>query len=323
MRVTYVLIGGSMKHKKEESQIDKIVLAATLYYKNNLSQQEIANRLNVSRPWVSKLLTRAQEMGIVQITIHSPVSGDDQLERSLKEKYGITHVSVISQTEDNKDYISQAMANYFISQVQSGDIIGVGWGNAVSRFINELIPVQVKDVQIVPMAGSFGTTFETLPNYSAIQLANKLEGHAKVLHAPAFCADEKEYETLMQNQSVSTTLDLAQHADIIVTGIGTFGSSFLTKHDILSDENVQDLKDQHAIGDIILQFLDHEGHPVVVESTRYLIKADIFQARKNARSILAMAQGVEKKEIIHTVLSLGLVDAFFTDKETALALLEG
>ena len=40
-------------NKKEHPDLmyDKIVLAANLYYKSNLSQREIAQRLNVSRPW--------------------------------------------------------------------------------------------------------------------------------------------------------------------------------------------------------------------------------------------------------------------------------
>lgn len=300
---------------------DKILLAANLYYKNHLSQQEIAKRLNVSRPWVSKLLSKAQDLGIVKVHINSPISGNSTLEAQLMESYGIPYVKVIPENQSSKDYIALAAVNYFISQIQPNDVIGIGWGNAISRFIDELVPLHMPDTQTVPLAGSFGTTFETLPNYSSIQLAEKLEGTANVLHAPAFCSSKEEYEALISNQTTKGLLTMAEHADIIVTGIGTFAASFLTRYHILSDADIQKLKDADAIGDIAMQFLSKDGRPIDLDLTRHLIKADIFKAKKNARSVLSIAEGREKAEIIHTVLSLHLVDAFFTSEETALALL--
>ena len=68
------------KNEHPDLMYDKIVLVANLYYKNNLSQREIANRLNISRPWVSKLLSRAGDVGIVKIKIDSPNSGIPHLE---------------------------------------------------------------------------------------------------------------------------------------------------------------------------------------------------------------------------------------------------
>ena len=53
------------KKENPDNMLDKIVLVATLYYKNKLSQQEIAKKLSISRPWVSKLLSRAEDLGIV------------------------------------------------------------------------------------------------------------------------------------------------------------------------------------------------------------------------------------------------------------------
>lgn len=55
------------KKENADTMLDKIVLVANLYYKNKLSQQEIAKKLNISRPWVSKLLSRAEDLGIVKI----------------------------------------------------------------------------------------------------------------------------------------------------------------------------------------------------------------------------------------------------------------
>ena len=42
------------------------------YYEKQLTQQEISERLNLSRPKVSRLLKQAEEIGICQDQHHSP-----------------------------------------------------------------------------------------------------------------------------------------------------------------------------------------------------------------------------------------------------------
>lgn len=311
-------------NKKDHSDFmyDKIVLAASLYYKSNLSQREIAQRLNISRPWVSKLLSRAEDLGIVRIKIDSPVSGIPELESKLREKYSLNYAGVIETSDSSRDYLAMAAANYFVSKIRPKDSIGIGWGTAVTRFLKHLPPLHLPDTTTVPMAGSFGVSFETLPNYNALQMAEKLGGTANILHVPAFCSSREEFETLISNEHTRAMISMAEHSDIILTGIGTFSSSFLTRYHILSDEDVDHFKQAGAIGDILLQFLDKSGNCVHTDLTERLIIADIFRAKRNARCIIAIAEGFEKLDIIHTVLSLHLVDSFFTNQETASALLQ-
>ncbi|WP_296241036.1 sugar-binding transcriptional regulator [uncultured Faecalicoccus sp.] len=310
------------KSKASDPMLDKIILTAQLYYNSHFSQQEIADRLHISRPWVSKLLNKAQEMGFVKITIDTPISGIPSLEEKLKEKYPLPLIRVVKAPDENHNYVALSAANYFVSQIQNGDTIGIGWGNAVSQFIQELVPLNTKNIRVVPMAGSFGATFETLPNYSAIELAKKIEGEVQTLHAPAFCSSQEEYETLTASESVHTILDQANHCDIAVAGIGSLSASFLTRYNILSQEEIGILQKQEAAGDILLRFLNSQGDPVETEWTQHTIRADIFEVKKHARQIISLAWGKEKSQIIHAVLSAGLVDAFFTDEETALDLLE-
>ena len=90
------------KLENNDAMLDRITLIATLYYKDKLSQQEIAKKLNISRPWVSKLLTRAEELGIVKIEIESPILGNTQLEQQLCDKYQLEYASVIDNSDTSK-----------------------------------------------------------------------------------------------------------------------------------------------------------------------------------------------------------------------------
>ena len=307
------------KRESPDAMLDKMVLAATLYYKEKLSQQEIAKRLNVSRPWVSKLLSRAEDLGIVKIEIVSPLSGNSELERKLCEKYGLQHAGVAEKKD--RDYVSLAAAQYFVSQLEPDDVVGIGWGAAVSRFLQELMPLHLPNVHTVPLAGSFGATKETLPNYHAIELARKLGGQPHLLHLPAFCSSQEEYNLLSESQMWNELRHMGEHADLAVVGIGTLFSSFLTRNQVLSENEQTELAEAGAVGDVILHFLNEEGETVETELTKRLLRVDIAEVKKHARTVIAIAEGMEKLPVIRAALRRGLADSFFTDTETAEALL--
>ena len=53
-----------------EKKIERMVNVARLYYEQNMTQNEIAKELGISRPLVSILLTEARACGVVTITIN-------------------------------------------------------------------------------------------------------------------------------------------------------------------------------------------------------------------------------------------------------------
>jgi DNA-directed RNA polymerase specialized sigma subunit len=64
----YILAKGVIKIttvSKKEVFRRRLAFIANLYYKEKLSQQEIAQQIGISRPQVSRLLTQAEEAGIV------------------------------------------------------------------------------------------------------------------------------------------------------------------------------------------------------------------------------------------------------------------
>lgn len=61
-----------MKDKFDIKRISQSVEVAKLYYIDELDQKEIARKLDVSRPTVSRLLQYARENKIVNVDIHDP-----------------------------------------------------------------------------------------------------------------------------------------------------------------------------------------------------------------------------------------------------------
>lgn len=315
----------NMKEQRDDvSMMDKMELIANLYYVSKLSQKEIAQKLNISRPWVSKLLNRAEEMGIVKIEVNSSVIGNEVLETAIRDIYGISKVSVIRETNGaaRDKIIAKAAAHYFISKARPDDVIGIGWGKSVAAVINQIIPLSLPRTRIVPLAGSFGSQLDYLPNSGVAQLAEKIGGKATFIHSPAFCHSQAEYKAILSNPQTNEVVSAGNHADIHIIGMGGISNTMLINDGILENEEIVSLQNAGAVGDVALQFLDEEGNKVEEKSCQCIVKSDIFEMKKHAREILGVAFGVHKIKIIKAVLKNNLLTAFFTDEQTAQQLLQ-
>ena len=70
-------------------KINKLIEVAKKYYFDGMTQNQIAKELNLSRPLISKYLAEARDVGIVTISIKSPLESDDLVIDLLKNRYGI------------------------------------------------------------------------------------------------------------------------------------------------------------------------------------------------------------------------------------------
>src|SRR5699024_2776830 len=81
----------------EQSQKRKdIIKIAKLYYYGNLSQEQIAKLMGLSRPKVSRLLTEARELNIVQISVRDPNLSYEEQEEKLKQRFGLEYIRIVS-----------------------------------------------------------------------------------------------------------------------------------------------------------------------------------------------------------------------------------
>ena len=75
-----------------DSRDEQSLRAAKMYYRDNLSQAEVALALGISRPTTSKLIQHAHDRGFVTITIRDPREASSTTATALATKYGLTSV---------------------------------------------------------------------------------------------------------------------------------------------------------------------------------------------------------------------------------------
>ena len=118
--------------------------------------------------------------------------------------------------------------------------------------------------------------------------------------------------------SVSAIRDfkqLAEQADVIFVGIGSFGAqSPIVKDGFISHEQLDGLTTQGVIGEILGRFIDAAGQVVDCDSNKLLTSYDI---RHNPCPRIAAAHGEDKRQGILAAIKGGWINGLVTDEHTA------
>src|SRR5437764_14650346 len=85
-----------------ESRLRHLVKVAQLYYEDDLNQEEISARLQLSRTKVARLLQEARRIGIVQIRVVAPHRTSLALERRLERVFGLHQAANVEAGESGQ-----------------------------------------------------------------------------------------------------------------------------------------------------------------------------------------------------------------------------
>ena len=72
-----------------DKKIERMLNVAHMYYERDMTQNQIAKELGISRPLVSLLLTEARNCGLVTITINDVQSREQLAAKRLESCFGL------------------------------------------------------------------------------------------------------------------------------------------------------------------------------------------------------------------------------------------
>jgi DNA-binding transcriptional regulator LsrR (DeoR family) len=298
-----------------------------LYYESNLTQQEIANNLRLSRPKVSRLLQQAREQQIVQIKIISLPENYGELENKLEQKYGlkevvIVHVDDVSPTSIvNK--LGVAAAGYLNRVIQDGDWLGFTWGGSLSVLADSLSPDDKENVRVIQMVGGLGEpNAETHALDIAKRVAIAMKANLTLLPAPGIVSSLEVRQILLADKSVKQAIEMAPKVNIVFVGIGApEPESLIIQANIMSWDEMKQLVDQGAVGDIGLHYFDINGNPVLSEVENRVIGVGLEAFREIPHAV-GVAGGSKKLNAILGAIRGKYINTLITDQTTAQQLLD-
>lgn len=307
------------------ADILKLVEISRLYYERNLTQAEIAKRMDISRPAVSKLLSEARIRGIVRIEIKSPLMSDDTLLRELSEVYSLKGGLVVPSGSADEKLITQLLISqsslYFEKLIFDVRRVGLGWGDTMGRLVDGLKNIThnpQKAGYVCPVIGSAPNDIKWYQtNELARIFAEKTGFSSYYLHAPAFpvsLKNKKLFENTLEYQEISK---LWKQLDIVILGIGTYPSV----PDQATAARFGDLlRSKKAVGMIATYYFDRDGN--IIKSKDDIVIRIPLEDLKHVDKVFVIGGGEKKINSIRGTLKTGLVTHLITDDRTAQSLIK-
>lgn len=258
-----------MSHDRISSErMNLLADVAEMYYLKGEDQSQIAKSLNVSRSMVSRMLTEARKLGIIKIHIERPINRNKELEKILRQKFKLHDVLVVESGNGLPllSLLGKTAARYIEANLKPNQTLGTSWGATISATVDELeIESPVSGVRIVQMLGSLGARLKQYHGIAIVnRLVEKLGGEGVYLNAPFLVENADLAKVLLESKDIVETMQLADQADVAILGIGSaepnVSAYFLAGY--LSEQEMQDVHDSGAVGDICGLFFDINGEAV-------------------------------------------------------------
>ncbi len=310
------------------SQADSLLkLVAKLYHIDGLGQRQISELVGLSRPQVSRLLSRARTKGIVHISVEEYDPRNRALEDDLRARYHLNRSIVIKTVEANNPNTVRRNLGYFAAPfvsdlTHSNTILGVAGGRTIYEVVRHMAPAAgTRGVTVVQLMGNIGPS---VSSSDAIELSRRLAqafgGTFYTINAPAFAADGPTRDQFMAHEHVRTVWRLFGMMDIALVGLGSLTDSSFISHGVLDQEGLLRLRAQGAVGEICGRFFDADGQECDSDYRQRVISVDLDVLRQKPE-VIAVTNGADRTEAVRAALAGRLVKSLIIDEAGALALL--
>ena len=306
---------------KRPEHIQLLLQTAIMYYRKEMTQQQIAVKLGLTRQTVSKLLKESEQSGIVDIRINNPLKDIDDMAEIFKIRFGLQNAVVIpSEFEDDdliRSIITKRAAEYIQNILADGEYknIAFSWGGTIYETIFQLENIQTDGVTVFPLVGAGN---KAAPYYMINEMvriaADRLCAIPLYAYIPAHPESSEDAELFKKTSAYRNMRELWNGMDVVVTSVGISMPEEKSERQMYPGENTK----TGVAGDICTHYFDFDGNFMENDS---IICASVESIR-NAKRIIAVCGGLNKVKAIYGALRTGLITDFITDELTAAEVLK-
>lgn len=293
------------------------------YYVGNLTQQEIADRLGLTRLRVNRIIGQARADGTVRVDLRVPLVECVALAAQLAARFGLKAASVVPSlpdTNEQRRVIGEEVGLVLDPLLREDVGLGIGWGRTLRASLGRLPRRVLARSFVVSLMGGLTrgsgiNTFEV-----STQFAEALGAECWYLAAPLYCPSEELLRELLSHEDLADVMRRAREVGVALLTCGDLSDISL----IAGMQTVRDHRDAlraaGAVGDVLGAFLDARGGLVDHPLNRRVMALSPDELRTVPDSVLASG-GLNKVAIIRAILLGGYVNRIVTDEACARALL--
>jgi len=311
--------GGSMLQSA-----DLRLRAAWFYYHEGQTQQEISERLGISRSTVIKLLDEARRRGEVQIWINAGAGTALELGQAVERAFGLQTAIVVPESRTAAEAaaaVGAGLGQYLSRAISDGQVIGLGWGSTLSGALATFRPNNLKGVRVLSLLGGAPENRTINPAELAWRMAGMLDAECLLLLAPLVVDSPDTKRRLIEKCGLDQLIRHAGAMDIAVISCGVVapGDTTLSRY-FLSVEDQAGLIAAGATCETLCHFLTADGASVVHPLHDRMMSVGIDAVAK-ARQIVLASGGLAKAGAIRSTIRRMGCHVLVTDEAAARELL--
>lgn len=239
----------------------KLAYVARRYYLEDQRQSDIARELGVSRPMVSRMLSEARELGVVEIVIHEPGTQAARLMEQLERSHAIRGGILVEEGTDD-DATNQLLSQGAVDLLRQIGTrrLGVGWGYLIGQLVTWLEENPQPESTVTDICPLVGNASIPARNYQSNEnvrlMAQQLGAAPHFLYLPALPDSLEEKRLLCSSEIYRQIHQQWQQIDTALVNIGDYPSSpdfaSLVRYGSL-------LQQQHACGRMLVYYFNETG----------------------------------------------------------------
>jgi DNA-binding transcriptional regulator LsrR (DeoR family) len=307
--------------------VDPIVhKAAWLYYVHGMRQEEVAERLDISRASVAAYLKKAREIGVVNISTSTELFSADFHARRIEDRFGLESVWVVPQGHgelDSESQISVLAAGVFLELVKKGDRVAVAWGKTVYQIADVMPFADLRGVTVIQLCGNLGAPYSYRPDQCTMEIARRLNAKGINIYAPLVLSSEGLAESLKREPVIRDQLASISDCTLaLFSAGGVDDDSHIVQCGALTRSALRALRAKGAAGVIAGQFIDRNGAALDCAYNRQLISADLAAIRAIPKRLVVVGQDNKIRPLqaalagglaTHLVLTYSLAERLLAD----------
>lgn len=304
---------------------DIAVKTAWLYYVEGMTQQQIAERLGVSRVKVMRTLAECVAGNLVVTTVSARTAAQIERERALEARWNLSSAIVVPTPGSDGNLeraIGHAVAGFVEERVDDGMTLAIGGGATLHASLGFLRHRRAQRLSVVGLVGSLPHSRWVNPSIVAAKVAEIFDGVSYQINAPVVVDAPDLRRRLWKQDTLQDVLARAARADLALLTVGDMShEATIFRHEIVPSQFIEPLKRQGAVANILCHFIDAEGRLVEHEINDRIMAVDLDIVARIPNVVLA-AGGKNKAQAINAAMKAINVSVLITDMETAEDLLD-
>jgi DNA-binding transcriptional regulator LsrR (DeoR family) len=309
----------------DASKLDEAARAGWLYYVAGNTQDEIAQKMRISRQTAQRLVSLAISAKLIKVRLDHPIASCLSLAEALSKRYDLRYCDVVPSDIASTSTvlgIAEAAAGYLerVLRSPSPTILALGTGRTIRASVDQLPPMDCPHHKIVSLVGNIA------PDGSAsfYDVITKISDTVKAPHfpmpVPVVASTVEEKTVLLKLKPVKHVCELAGQADVIMVGIGDLGDHApLFEDGFITQGELRSLRKAGAVGEIVGWAFNGDGQIIKGLTNERVVSVPL--RKSDSAKAIGVAMGKSKLHAIHAALTGQLIRGLITDETTAKALM--